>query len=28
MYLSSAKAIAESCVAKLQECGTYGYFGR
>lgn len=28
MYVSSAKTIAESCVAKLQECGTYGYFRR
>ena len=28
MYVSSAKAIAESCAAKLLECGTYGYFGR
>ncbi|HHW27167.1 MAG TPA: hypothetical protein GXX23_07500 [Firmicutes bacterium] len=28
MYVSSAKAIAEACVAKMKECGTFGYFGR
>lgn len=27
MYVSSARAIAEACRVKIQECGTYGYYG-